>query len=96
MAGYLPQKGFQLSQILRRPDSRKYLEMLDPEHHKIVFVEGKPSAAEALRPGAISNRMMHAGFVVKDGKAESRFYEDILGFKLFWHGGLRKKKRIGT
>jgi len=29
----------------------KYLEVLDPEHHKIVFVEGKASVAEALPPG---------------------------------------------
>jgi len=90
MASYLTAKGIPASEILRRPDSMKYLEVFDPEHHKIVFVEGKPSAAETLPPGAISNRMMHAGFVVKDGKAESRFYEDILGFKLFWHGGFKE------
>ncbi len=67
----------------------KYLEVFDPEHHKLVFVEGKPSTSEALPPGAISNRIIHAGFVVKDGKAESRFYEDTLGFKVYWHGGFK-------
>ncbi|HXR32521.1 MAG TPA: VOC family protein [Verrucomicrobiae bacterium] len=90
MAGYLTAKGIPTSEILRRPDGMKYLEVLDPERHKIVFVEGKPSTTEALPPGAISNRMIHAGFVVKDGKAESRFYEDILGFKVFWHGGFKE------
>lgn len=90
MASYLTAKGIATSKILRRPDSMKYLELLDPEHHKIVFVEGKASVAEALPPGAISNRMIHAGFVVKDGKAESRFYEDTLGFKVFWHGGFKE------
>jgi len=89
MASFLAAKGIPASKILRRPDSVKYLEVFDPEHHKIVFVEGKPSATEALLPGAVSNRMIHAGFVVKDGKAESRFYEDTLGFKVFWHGGFK-------
>jgi catechol 2,3-dioxygenase-like lactoylglutathione lyase family enzyme len=92
MLTYLSAKGVPAGDILRRPDGREYLEVLDPEHHKIVFVEGKPSVAEALRPVAISNRMIHAGFVVKDGKAESRFYEDILGFKVFWHGGKRDEE----
>ena len=87
MAGYLTAKGIPASKILRRPDSMKYLEVLDPEHHKIVFVEGKASVAEALPPGALSNRLIHAGVVVKDCKDESRFYEDTLGFKVFWHGG---------
>jgi len=87
MRSYLTAKGIPASKILQRPDGMEYLEVLDPERHKIVFVEGKASVAEALPPGAISNRMIHAGFVVKDGKAESRFYEDTLGFKVFWHGG---------
>jgi catechol 2,3-dioxygenase-like lactoylglutathione lyase family enzyme len=92
MVSYLTVKGIPASKILRRPDSVKYLEVFDPEQHKIVFVEGRPSAAEALPPGAISNRMIHAGFVVKDGKAESRFYEGILGFKVYWHGGRTEKE----
>jgi len=87
MAGYLAAKGIPASKILRRPDSMKYLEVSDPEHHRIVFVEEKTGTAEELPPGAISNRMIHAGFVVKDGKAESRFYEDVLGFRVLWHGG---------
>ena len=90
MAGYLTAKGIPASKIQRRPDSMKYLEVFDPEHHKLVFVEGKPSTSEALPPGAISNRIIHAGFVVKDVKAESRFYEDTLGFRVYWHGGFKK------
>ncbi len=87
---YLSAKGVPAGEILQRPDGMEYLEVLDPEHHKIVFVEGKASVAEALPPGAISNRLIHAGFVVKDGKAESRFYEETLGFKVFWHGGFKE------
>ncbi|MGB7282494.1 MAG: VOC family protein [Candidatus Acidiferrum sp.] len=87
MASYLKLKGIPASTHLWRTGGMKYLEVLDPEGHKIVFVEGQPSRAEALQPGAISNRIIHAGFVVKDSKAESRFYEGVLGFRVYWHGG---------
>ena len=32
-------------------------------------------------------RIIHAGFVVRDRDAEDRFYKDILGFHVYWHGG---------
>jgi catechol 2,3-dioxygenase-like lactoylglutathione lyase family enzyme len=89
LLSYLTAKGIAASKILRRPDGAKYLEVLDPEHHKIVFVQrtAMMGGRTGAKPGAISNRMIHAGFVVADAKAESRFYEDILGFKVYWHGG---------
>jgi catechol 2,3-dioxygenase-like lactoylglutathione lyase family enzyme len=31
--------------------------------------------------------LIHAGFVVRDRAAEDRFYKDILGFHVYWHGG---------
>jgi catechol 2,3-dioxygenase-like lactoylglutathione lyase family enzyme len=90
MAAYLTAKGIAVSQILRRPDSAKYLEVLDPEHHKIVFVDGTAAGESGgIRKGAVSNRLLHAGFVAKDSKAESRFYEDVLGFNVYWHGGFK-------
>jgi catechol 2,3-dioxygenase-like lactoylglutathione lyase family enzyme len=33
--------------------------------------------------------MIHAGFVVHDRAAQDRFYKDILGFRLYWHGGMQ-------
>jgi len=32
-------------------------------------------------------RIIHVGFVVRDPDAEDRFYKDILGFHVYWHGG---------
>ena len=37
----------------------------------------------------VSERMIHAGFIVKDREAADRFYRDILGFQLQWFGGMR-------
>ncbi len=33
--------------------------------------------------------MIHAGFVVKNRAAEDRFYKEILGFHVYWHGGMK-------
>ncbi len=91
MAAYLTAKGIATSVILRRPDSAKYLEVLDPERHKIVFVDGTaPVESSPVHKGAVSNRLLHAGFVTKDSKAESQFYEDVLGFNVYWHGGFKE------
>ncbi len=89
MLGYLTAQGVPASEILRRPDGMKYLEVLDAEHNKLVFVERMEHEMEVARTGAISNRLFHAGFVVNDLKAEKHFYEDILGFKLYWRGGFK-------
>ena len=37
----------------------------------------------------LSNQIIHAGFVVRDRAAEDAFYKEILGFRLYWHGGMK-------
>jgi catechol 2,3-dioxygenase-like lactoylglutathione lyase family enzyme len=58
----------------------------DAEGHRLGFVQvalgWSPSNTDALR-------LMHAGFIVKDRAAEDHFYKDILGFHLYWHGGMK-------
>src|SRR6516164_2591672 len=89
MRTYLTAKGIAAAQILRGMNGLRYFETQDPEHNKIAFVESTGEDAEIATPGLISNRMFHAGFVVKDLKVESNFYKDILGFRLYWHGGIK-------
>jgi catechol 2,3-dioxygenase-like lactoylglutathione lyase family enzyme len=61
----------------------------DPEGNLIFFVQEVKGAAvaPAVPATAVSRRMIHAGFVVKDRATEDRFYRDILGFRPYWHGG---------
>lgn len=61
----------------------------DPEGNLIFFVQKVKGAAmpPAVSASAVSGRIIHAGFVVKDPAAENRFYRDILGFRPYWHGG---------
>jgi len=58
----------------------------DPDGHRIGFVQVSdgwwPSNTDALR-------LIHAGFVVNNRAAEDHFYKDILGFHLYWHGGMK-------
>ena len=90
MRAYLTAKGAAANEIFTWPDGKKYFETQDPEHNRIVFVEQKwRNDYFGGTEGAISRRLLHVGFVVKDWKAESRFYEDVLGFRLYWKGGFK-------
>ena len=37
----------------------------------------------------LSRGLIHSGFVVHDREAEDRLYKDILGFHVYWHGGMK-------
>jgi len=71
----------------------------DPEGHKVSFVGPErvftmPSASGdsgwAPQNPLYLMRIIHAGFVVRDRAAEDKFYKDILGFHVYWHGGMKE------
>lgn len=62
-----------------------YLSVVDPEGHALYFVARKGDPAHF----GGSPRTIHAGFVVRDRGAMDKFYRDILGFKLYWTGGMK-------
>jgi catechol 2,3-dioxygenase-like lactoylglutathione lyase family enzyme len=70
-----------------------HLTVVDPEGHRIGFFQRPPlterqtQALETAFPSKL--RIIHAGFVVRDRSAEDRFYKDILGFRVYWHGGMK-------
>jgi len=88
MREYLTAKGVPADRISSWPDGTKYFETGDPEGNRIVFVEQKRTGAETGPPTAISHKLNHAGIIVKDADAENRFYQDVLGFHVYWHGGM--------
>jgi catechol 2,3-dioxygenase-like lactoylglutathione lyase family enzyme len=89
MRTYLTARGVTANEVFSWPDGTRYFETQDPEGNKIVFVEQVRSVGRQGSAGAISKRLLHAGFVVKDWKVENRFYEDTLGFRLYWKGGFK-------
>jgi catechol 2,3-dioxygenase-like lactoylglutathione lyase family enzyme len=70
----------------------------DPEGHPIEFVEYVPGSVrsrqsgQSLAPTRISQRIIHAGFMVQDRAAEDRFFKDVLGFRETWHGGMTDER----
>jgi len=76
-------------------DGDGYLTLIDPEGHEINFVEFGHSyssltiAPEMKGAAAVPVRIIHAGFVVKDRAAMDKFYKDVLGFHLYWSGGMK-------
>ena len=73
----------------------------DPEGHRISFTAGpsivepritnsqKAELNEQLPRNRLAREIIHAGFVVHDRAAEDKFYKDILGFRVYWHGGMK-------
>jgi catechol 2,3-dioxygenase-like lactoylglutathione lyase family enzyme len=60
----------------------------DPEGHQIAFTQYRRVAPNSP-PVYSTLHLIHAGFVVRDRTAEDRFYKDILGFRVYWHGGMK-------
>jgi catechol 2,3-dioxygenase-like lactoylglutathione lyase family enzyme len=83
---YLVEKGIKVGQIEGRPDRSLSFMVKDPEGHPIEFVERGKGEATPAAASAVSRHMIHTGFVVYHKDAEDRFYRDILGFRLYWHG----------
>jgi catechol 2,3-dioxygenase-like lactoylglutathione lyase family enzyme len=65
-----------------------FINTLDPEGHRISFVQ-LPTDAFENRSDARTKRIIHTGFVVRDREAEDKFYKDTLGFHVYWHGGMK-------
>ena len=76
-------------------DGEGYLTVIDPEGHEIHFVESGYSHGwnwleDELRKTAPSPiRLIHTGFVVNDREAMDKFYKDVLGFHVYWSGGMK-------
>ena len=62
----------------------------DPEGNLVIFVQSgsqKLAAAAPASPTATSTRIIHVGFMVREREKEDPFWQGILGFRPYWHGG---------
>jgi catechol 2,3-dioxygenase-like lactoylglutathione lyase family enzyme len=88
MRKYLTAQGITVPRIEGRADHSLFFFVTDPEGHRIEFVErDKGTASPAV--SAVSRHMIHAGFLVYHREATDHFYRDILGFRPYWHGGMK-------
>ena len=89
MRRYLISKGYAPDSVSSSEDGDKQFTVRDPEGHAISFVQLTSRAIARMAPGQISTRLIHAGFIVHDRQAEDHFYKDVLGFHLYWQGGMK-------
>jgi catechol 2,3-dioxygenase-like lactoylglutathione lyase family enzyme len=85
---YLIAQGIKVPPIQKRSDSLFFF-VEDPEGHRVEFVERGKAEAATPAASAVSRHMIHAGFLVYRRDAEDHFYRDILGFRPYWHGGMK-------
>ncbi len=86
---YLIANGVKVAAVESRADHSMSIFVIDPEGHRIEFVERGKAEAPASLDSAVSRHMIHVGFLVKNRDAEDHFYRDLLGFHLYWHGGMQ-------
>lgn len=94
MRRYLIAHGIAASAISKDADGSQHFELADPEGLPLAFVQQsqRTSAVPIAAIGKISKSLIHAGFVVRDGAVEDRFYRDLLGFRLYWRGGFKENE----
>lgn len=86
---YLVENGLKPGNIEGRPDHSMAFAVKDPEGNRVEFVEHGKESAPRPPDTAVSQRMIHVGFLVHDAGTEDRFYRSILGFRPYWHGGMK-------
>ncbi len=67
-------------------DGGASFEVRDPEGDRVQFVQ-PPAHPQAVALNALSNHMIHVGYMVRDAALEDTFYHDLLGFRPYWFGG---------
>ena len=85
MEHYMASKGVPIRSSTPR---LRYFDVLDPEGHRIGFVQ-RPENPQHKKKDSSLWPLIHAGFVVRDRASMDHFYKDILGFKPYWHGGMK-------
>ena len=89
MLRFLKSRGVQVAgEVRKESNGTQWFALRDPEDQTIEFVQEKTTRRP--QPRTLSSQIIHAGFVVRDRAATDKFYRDILGFRLYWSGGMEE------
>jgi catechol 2,3-dioxygenase-like lactoylglutathione lyase family enzyme len=93
---YLASKGVKVPATLKPGlDGNISFMIQDPDGHNVEFVQYMPGSLHTRNFGKflpltrISERIIHVGVTTQDRAAYDHLYKDILGFREFWHGGMK-------
>jgi catechol 2,3-dioxygenase-like lactoylglutathione lyase family enzyme len=92
LRNYLDAAGVKTYDIQAPKSGSRHFGARDPEGHRIGFIQYSARPELNNPANQLSVRLIHAGFVVHDRAAEDHFYKDILGFRPYWHGGMKDDK----
>lgn len=76
------------STVTKASDGSQYFEVKDPEGNRIEFVE-PPAHPMSVPTNPLSKHIIHLGYLAHDQSAEDTFYRALLGFRPYWHGGMK-------
>lgn len=74
--------------VTKGSDGSTYFAVNDPEGNRIEFVQPPPHPP-AVQASPVSEHIMHVGYIVHDVPTENAFYLTLLGFRPYWHGGMK-------
>jgi catechol 2,3-dioxygenase-like lactoylglutathione lyase family enzyme len=90
MRRYLLAHGIKVGLISKDKNGAHHFELRDPEGNPIAFIQRPLTSVDyEISANQVSTRLFHAGFVVRDAAVEDRFYRQLLGFRMYWHGGFK-------
>jgi catechol 2,3-dioxygenase-like lactoylglutathione lyase family enzyme len=91
MRAYLKRKGVATPDtVTTLSDGSKVFDVKDPELNRVEFVQPpRPVPTLAKNPQAVSDHVIHVGYIVHSPALEDKFYVDLLGFRPYWHGGMK-------
>jgi len=89
MRKFLEANGLKPDPIANNAAGKPSVSFVDSEGHRVVF-EHPEKGALAANPHQVSRSLIHAGFVIQDRAAADHLYKDILGFHLYWQGGMNE------
>ena len=87
---YLQAHNIPVNVVTRDFNGTLHFSLQDPEGLPITFVQAPAHRQFTSPANQISARLIHAGLVVPDRAAQDKFYKDILGFHVYWHGGMQE------
>jgi catechol 2,3-dioxygenase-like lactoylglutathione lyase family enzyme len=91
--GYLAARHYNdINDVTRGSDGSQWFFTRDPEGNRVEFYQAGPLAPSQMANEAISTRIIHVGYLVKDRAKEDSFYRDLLGFRPYWYGAMHPGK----
>jgi catechol 2,3-dioxygenase-like lactoylglutathione lyase family enzyme len=89
MRKYLESRGVAVpATVTKASDGSQYFVVRDPEGNRVELVQ-PPANPTPVPKNPLSDHVIHMGYMVHDPSIEDMFYGTLLGFRPYWHGGMK-------